>query len=78
MEQGVNLLANFALPPPFFSHYGNMRTSSETHYFRGEACSKNNSLREWVDSRVPDLNAIFYHTYCFSVTKQNLMTLTHF
>ena len=30
MEQGVNLLANFPLSSPFFSHYRNMRTSSKT------------------------------------------------
>ena len=52
LEQGVNLLANFPLSSPFFSHYRNMRTSSKTHQFRGKACSKNNSFREWVDSRV--------------------------
>ena len=52
MEQGVNLLAYFPLSSPFFSHYRNMRTSSRTHQFRGKACSKNKSLREWVDSRV--------------------------
>ena len=53
MEQGVNLLADFPLPPPFFfSHFGNMRTSSETMDFRAKACSKNNSSLERVDSRV--------------------------
>ena len=30
----------------------NMWTASETHYYREKACSVNNSLREWVDSRV--------------------------
>ena len=39
MEQGVNLSANFPLSSPFFSHYGNVRTSSKTHYFCGKACS---------------------------------------
>ena len=53
MEQGENLLADFPLPPPFFfSHFGNMRTSSETIDFSGKACSKNNSSLERVDSRV--------------------------
>ena len=37
MEQGVNLLTNFPLSSPFFSHYGNMRTSSKTHYFLRES-----------------------------------------
>ena len=55
MEQGVNLLASFPLSSPFFYHYGNMRTSSKTHKFRGKTCSKNNSLREWVDSRVQQI-----------------------
>ena len=53
MEQGVNLLADFPLPSPFFfSQFGNMRTFSETIDFRGKACSKNNSSLERVDSRV--------------------------
>ena len=55
MQQGVNLLANFPLSSAFFSYYRNMRTFSKTinlNFFLGNACSKNNSLRERVDSRV--------------------------
>ena len=40
MEQGVNLLANFPLSSPFFSHYRNMRTSSKTINFAGKPVLK--------------------------------------
>ena len=40
MEQGVNLLANFPLSSPFFSHSGNMRTSSKHINFEGKPVLK--------------------------------------
>ena len=46
------LVGQFSSFFAIFYHYGNMRTSSKTHKFLGKACSKNNSLREWVDWRV--------------------------
>ena len=70
MEQGVNLLANFPFSSPFFPHYRNMRTSSKTHLFRWKACSKNNSLREWVDSRVQ-------HIWRLQVTAPALTSTPH-
>ena len=54
VSEGTELgatVANFPLSSPFFPQYRNMRTSSKIHLFRWKACSKNNSLREWVDSK---------------------------
>ena len=48
-----------------------MRTSSKTHYFRGNACSKTNSLRELVDSReqyiwrIQVIGSWLLYSFCF-------------